>query len=223
MRSSFHSSWFVLLSIVALTSATMLLNAAPPATAPSFAIPMDALRAHKEAIKTGDADAFARCYICDNEDQTKAVKSIARSFAAMIRLREACIDKFGPDQAKRVRLGLTVSIPEDAYDQVSGDTAKIYNVGGAKPLELKRVDGQWKMTYASLVDNNFRDLPKLEPNVIASVFEISTATYKSLADDTKAGKFNSATEANDALSDRRNEMAAKIQSLIKTQKEAAQP
>jgi hypothetical protein len=182
---------------------------------------MDTLRAHKEAIKAGDADAFVQCYACDNEDQLKAVKSIAQSFAAMIRFREACLDKFGADQTRRVRLGLTTTIPEDAYEEVSGDTAKIYNVGGAKPLELKRVDGQWKMTYASLVDNNFRDLPKLDPKVMASLFEISTATYKGLAEDTKAGKFNSAIEANDTLRERRNEMGAKMQAVIKEQKSAA--
>jgi hypothetical protein len=225
MLQRFRSATPILGMVVLLMTAMMAAGAEAPATAPaaSFATPMDALRAHKDAIARGDAVAFFQCYVCDSVDQAKAVKSIGQSFAAMIAFRQACIDKFGADQAKRVRLGITTSIPEDAYEEINGDKATIHNVGGTKPLELNRVDGKWKLTYASLVENNFRDLPKLDPKVMAGVFEISTATYKGLADDTKAGKFKTAAEASDALRQHRNEIGEKVHALIAEQKEAVKP
>ena len=194
-----------------------------PTTAPAarFDTPMATFRAHQDAVARGDAKLFRECYATDKRDESAAITSIGESFAAMSALKTACVDKFGAEQAKRIGLGLTTKIPDDAYEEISGESATIHNVGGAKPQELRRVNGEWKLTYDSLVSNNFRDLPRLSPDVLAQLFQISRQTYESLASDVSAGKFAGAAEVNTELASRRTAMREQMNQLIARSKSDA--
>jgi hypothetical protein len=197
-----------------------------PTTSPAarFDTPMGTFRAHQDAVARGDAKLFRECYGTDKRDESAAITSIGESFAAMSALKNACVDKFGAEQAKRIGLGLTTNIPDDAYEEISGDSATIHNVGGAKPQELRRMNGEWKLTYDSLVSNNFRDLPRLAPDVLAQLFQISRQMYESLSSDVSAGKFASAAEVNTELASRRQTMGEQMHELItKSKLGAAKP
>lgn len=206
----------VILLVAVGAAAAMALAAPAPATqpAPDFSSPMATLRTNKLALKSGDAALLKRCYHTTNADEEKAIDVIMDSSASQVRFQEACAKKFGEDAADRVAPGFNLNVPADAREEIEGDRAKLYNIGGAKPTTLRRVNGEWKFTYASLVDNNFRDLPPMAPTKLAQVFQTGVEMYKGLIAEVGAGKFAAVEDAMRALQTRQQERWTKIQQII---------
>jgi hypothetical protein len=66
-------------------------------------------------------------------------------------------------------------------------------------------NGEWRFTYGSLVDNNFRDLPPLPPAKLAAVFQMSTDMYKSLARRGRSGKIRARRRRDERAARRRGD------------------
>jgi hypothetical protein len=192
--------------------------AAAPTTAPSarpdFSSPMAALSTGKLAMKTGDAALMKRCYYTADPEEQKALDTISDSFAIQVRFQEACAKRFGEDAGERVAPGFNLQIPPEAREEIEGDRATLYNIGGPRPTTLRRINGEWRFTYRSLVDNNFRDLPPLPPAKLVAVFQTGIDMYQSLCDDVAAGKFERVEDAMGALRTQQRDRRIRIQEII---------
>jgi hypothetical protein len=207
------TSCALLLFISVINAAAAAAPATVPSTKPDFSSPMATLRTNKLAMKTGDAALLKRCYYSAAPEEQKTLDTIAESWAMRVRFQDACVKRFGDEAGERVAPEFNLQIPPDAREEIEGDRGTIYNIGGSKPTMLRRVNGEWRFTYGSLVDNNFRDLPTLAPAKLAAVFQMSTDMYKSLCDEVAAGKFEHVEDAMNALRERRGELGKKIQEI----------
>jgi hypothetical protein len=191
---------------------------AAPATEPSvkadFSSPMAALRTNKLALKAGDAATLKRCYYTPDAQEQKAIDTIVSSFAIQVRFQDVCAQRFGNEAAERVAPGFNLRVPANAREEIEGDHATLFNVGGPTPTTLQRVNGEWRFTYASLVDNNFRDLPRLPADKLVAVFQTGIDMYQSLCDDVAGGRFERMDDAIDALRARKHDRGKKIQQII---------
>ena len=188
---------------------------------PDFSTPLAALKTSKLALQTGDVALMKRCYYTTDADEQKALDAIFDTSAGQVQFQQACAKRFGEDNGERVAPGFNLQVPPDAREEINGDRAKLYNIGGSTPTTLRRINGDWRFTYASMVDNNFRDLPPMAPAKLAQVFQISSAMYKSLCNDVAAGKFEHVEDAMNALRTRRQETWQKMQKIVNPDQKAA--
>jgi hypothetical protein len=170
-------------------------------------------------MKTGDVALMRRCYYTADPEEEKSLQAIVESLAMKVRFQEACAKRFGAEAGDRVAPEFNLEVPTDAREEIDGDRARLYNVGGSKPTTLRRVNGEWRFTYGSLVDNNFRDLPPMRPSKLAAVFQGGIDMYKTLCDDVAAGKFESVEDAMSALRERRAEYGKKIDEIVGRKKQ----
>ena len=176
--------------------------------------PLAALRTGKAALVAGDAATMKRCYHTDNPHERKALEAMVDGLAAQVRFQQVCAKQFGEDSAQRVAPAFNTEIPADAREQIDGDRATLHNIGGSRPTTLRRVNGEWKFTYASVVENNFRDLPPMPPPRLAKIFDASRQMYDALSEEVAAGKFEFIEDAMNALSQRRKELQKTIDKVI---------
>jgi hypothetical protein len=214
MIRQFPFTCYTVLSFLGVAVAHAAAPATAPSTQPDFSSPMATLRTNKLAMKAGDAALLKRCYYTADASEQKTIDAIADSFAVQVRFQEACAKRFGEEAGERVAPGFNLRIPPDAREEIDGERGTLYNIGGPRPTTLRRVNGEWRFTYGSLVDNNFRDLPPLPPAKLAAVFQSGIDMYQSLCDDVAAGKFERVEDAMNALGARRQDRGKKIQEII---------
>ncbi len=193
---------------------------ASPATEPAAIVldlstPMATVRSEKQALAAGDARALQHCYYTNSKAEQKAIDTIMAHWALVAQFDHACAAKFGEDAAKPITSGFNLSVRADAEVWTEGNNAVIYNIGGPTPTRLWRIDGEWRFTYDSLVNNNFRDLPPMPPERLARIFELSSRLDQSLLADLNAGKFATASDARQALIEGRKAQMAEVRRLIR--------
>ena len=195
--------------------------ASQPAIVVDLSSPMATLRTNKAAMARGDAAVLKRCYYTADADEQAAIDMIMDSMAMQKQFERACAARWDAEAGERVAPEFNYQIPADAREEINGDSGVLYNIGGSRPTRLRRVNGEWRFTYASLVDNNFRDLPPMPPKRLASVFKLSVDLYRGLSDDVAAGKFGHVEDAMAAQRERREEVVKKIRALTNAPKDTA--
>jgi hypothetical protein len=221
-------NWLNLKRLVALIGASLSFGAAaatspPPqpsatqassATKIDLSTPIATLRSNKAALKAGDAAAMKRCYYTADAAEQEAIDAIMNCFAAKAQFQQTCIDRFGPAAGEAADPGFNLTIGDKVRQEIHGEQATLYNIGGPKPTTLRNVNGEWRFTYASLVENNFRDLPAMPPQKLVEVFKPTTDIYNTTADEVKAGKYQGIKEAMAKLNERRREEHKKLREMI---------
>lgn len=177
--------------------------------------PLAALRTEKQALVAGDAPLLKSLYYTADPAEQKTIDVIMDQWASMVRFQEACAVRFGQEASQRVAPGFNLFIPPEAREQINGENGTLYHVGGPQPTTLRRIEGQWKFTYASLVDNNFRDLPPMPPESLAEIFQLNLDLYQQITKDVANGKFARIEDAVRALRDRRQALAGQIDQIVK--------
>ena len=160
-----------------------------------FSSPLATLRTNKSALARGDAELLKRCYYTTDANEQAALDTILQAWALRSRFQQGCIKRWGEEAGRRVSPGFNLAVPPEAREEITGETATLHNIGGARPTELRRIEGQWRMTYGSLVANNFRDLPKLLPQQLKAVFQLQVDLYQDLCDRVSVGKFATIDDA----------------------------
>ena len=193
--------------------------ASQPAAVPQpakidLSTPMATLRTNKKALGEGDASTLKKCYYTVDPAEQKAIDTIMDEWAFMAEFRRACAAKFGEAAAGLADPRFNLNIPDSAREEIKGDQAMLYNIGGAKPHALQRINGDWRFSYASLVENNFRDLPPLTPQKLTQVFESGVSMYKSLIEEVNGGKYPRIEEAMQALNSAQQKRGAEIKRII---------
>lgn len=190
-------------------AATVLLSsfglaAAAPTTQPvaDATTPKAALRSFAIATRTGDRDSLRASFHATNETEQKVADLTADVAAAVVRLRDAAVAKFGDAGAKK----FNGNIPDDSHlgridagnEQVRDDDATVVVQGAdGKPqsMYLVRVDGQWKISVA-------RGLANMSAEKVNAQLAALTMTSKILdevATEIGKGEYKSADEAEGAL------------------------
>lgn len=145
-------------------------------------------------LESGDLTAAKAASIA-NADDAKLIKIISNLVRSARELRSVTIEKFGDagkdvlpngdelaDYSKRV---------ESATEKVTGDTATIGQPDERDPMKLKKVeDGTWRVDLSAIPEKE--EITKMMPKV--------QKVLASGAADIKAGKYKTADEAKDALS-----------------------
>jgi hypothetical protein len=123
--------------------------------APDLSTPKGAAIAFAKAVQDGDK-AGVRAVCIGNDEELKAMESMAGAMGAIKKFRTACDDKYGKDNL------LTKNFPADqnltaeaekAEFKVEGDIAKSIPKPGEDQKDqatLKKVDGKWKIDVASI-------------------------------------------------------------------------
>lgn len=161
---------------------------------PDLSTPKKAALEFAKDLESGDM-AAAKAASVGSADDFKLVETISSLVRSARELRDTAIEKFGAagknilpngdelaDFSKRVDSGT---------EKITGDTATVGQPDERDPMKLKKVeDGTWRVDLAAIPEKN--EVSKVMPKV-QKVLSNATA-------DIKAGKYKTADEAQDAVS-----------------------
>lgn len=164
------------------------------AAAPDLSTPKKAAVEFARDLETGDMVA-ARAAAIGTADEFKLAETISSLVRAARDLRAAAIEKFGdagkgipPDGDELIDFSKHV---ESGTEKITGDSATVGQPDERDPMKLKKAeDGTWRVDLSAIPEKEA--IAKMMPKV-QKVF--STATT-----DIKAGKYKTADEAKDAIS-----------------------
>lgn len=119
----------------------------PPATAPAAPTPKAVALVFSAAVDKGDADAALKLTAPDQHALTRATVTLA---GRLKKLESAAVAKFG-EGARRVaqeRLHLEPAFKalEGATEKIDGESANV-SANGNGSLRLRKVEGQWRVTW----------------------------------------------------------------------------
>jgi len=169
---------------------------------PDLASPKKAATAFALALQKGDF-ATVRSVTTGQESDYKLMQSVATMTEAANKVQNALVSKFG-EEGKKIGAGISTGdpqkIPQDiaaSEERVSGDAALIIMKGSteAAAIRLTRVDGDWKVDLA-----HYPAKETLAQQ--ASSFEPMSKLFTQIAADISGGKYRSALEAGQDISQR---------------------
>lgn len=160
------------------------------------------------ALSQGSAEQ-AHKFAVSNKTNDTFIELVAPLAAAETRLHDAAVSRFGKDGASI----LTTGTPGEAFNQkygkdpgnldvnIAGDSAQIITKPKAgqkpegQPLELKKVDGKWKVDLSKLqgIEAMADNAPRLKA---------VTKAMADTADEIKAGKYGKVQEAKMAVAEK---------------------
>jgi hypothetical protein len=189
-------------------AATVLLislaAAAAPTTQPAAdaSTPKAALRSFAIATRTGNRESLRASFHAATPTEERLADLTAEVAAAVVRLRDAAVAKFGDAGAKQ----FNGNIPDDAHlaridsasEQVNDDTATVLVQGADGKLQsmyLVRIDGKWKISVSRAVAGTRPD--KLETQL--STLTLTSKILDEVTAEIARGDYRSADDATDAL------------------------
>lgn len=187
MRRDISGGWVVLL----LASCALAAGAMTGCNKSDLSTPKGAASTLAKALQTGDVDT-ARKASTGADDKT--IQTLVSVVSGMKKLQDAMTAKFGAEETKsmtgRASNGMSDMLKklDDADEKVSGDTAVVTPKGGGRPINLKKIDGNWKV-----------DLSELSKASASPMFESIGKAASETADEVNAGKYKSAAEARKAM------------------------
>jgi hypothetical protein len=156
MKKSFICSIGIVLALAGVKS---------QARGADFSEPKKTVETCAKAIQSSDVDAIKACFTSSEPEKQKQISGIAQIAAASHTLKQAAVDKFGPDGNDIVAAGarrpggdLTDKIQrlKDADQTIDGDTATLTakadpsataGTPDPKPLYFKKVGDDWKIDW----------------------------------------------------------------------------
>ncbi len=174
----------------------ILLALALATTAPPDVVqaPRRAAHAYFDAVARGDAEAALALVDRPSDADRVAVRAAAGTEAALVQLEELATSRFG----KRGDLGVAarhrrlLAAVARAPVEVKGDRA-VVRPAGERPVRLRRVDGAWKVV--SPADRWTGE----ERKTLEEALRRTEAAAKDLGERIRAGAFETAREAREAL------------------------
>jgi hypothetical protein len=172
-----------------------------PAPSVDLSTPKAALKAFGEAIKSGNL-AAAKAVTISDEKANKILEAFVPTFGAMKRLSDTAVKKYG-EAGKSIgndsKGGFEITDDLDKANIVeTGDTATatMKDSKEKEPIKLKKIDGQWKVDFVSMMGEKGKteDVSKIAP-----IFAAMTKAANESADEIEAGKYKTADEAKKAV------------------------
>lgn len=183
MRADLMASFAcMLMSLFGVTSPGCLGQTANPADPKSVASEFG------HALEAGDADTVVRL-ASDGKTNEEGIRAVVRVNAAMLKVRKAASDRFGP-------AGAEIAGAFDPHDSLAqkvaaspvkteGDRAEIA-VEGGRPIVLRKVDGSWRVDMTRMLS-------------VAGAAPALARADEELARNISAGMYKSPQAALDAL------------------------
>jgi hypothetical protein len=164
------------------------------AAAPDLSTPKKAAVEFARDLETGDMTA-ARAVAIGTADEFKLVEIISNLVRSARDLRAAAIEKFGdagkgilPDGDELADFSKRV---DSGTEKITGDIATVGQPDEHDPMKLKKAeDGTWRVDLSAIPEKD--EITRMMPKVQKV---LSTATT-----DIKTGKYKTADEAKDAIS-----------------------
>jgi hypothetical protein len=158
--------------------------------------PKAAAKTFGQGLSDGDAETVKAAAIA-NEDQVKALEALVRAVSNFKKVEEAAVAKFG-DAGKSIANPGSMSIGDElakidtAEEKIDGDSATLTPAESTQPLQLRKIDGQWKVDFAAMPGSEqaAEALPMINAMADAAT---------ELADEISADKYKTAEEAKTAL------------------------
>jgi hypothetical protein len=179
---------------VALIALLTFLSLKAQAAASDLSTPKKAAVEFARDLESGDMVA-ARAASVGSADDFKLIEVISSLVRSARDLRAAAIEKFG-DAGKEVlpngdELADFSKRVDSGTEKITGDTATVGQPDERDPMKLKKAeDGTWRVDLAAIPEKD--EINKMMPKVQKV---LSSATT-----DIKAGKYKTADEAKDAIS-----------------------
>lgn len=185
----------LLRALAAVLLLSVVLGAAP-ATQPASdaSTPKAALKSFAIATRTGNRESLRAAFHAATPTEEKLADLTAEVAAAVVRLRDAAVAKFGEAGAKEFNGNIPgdshLARIDDGREQIEADNATVVVQGAdGKPqaMYLVRVDGQWKISVsrglagmgADKVESQLAALSMTSKILGEVITEITNGQYKS--------------------------------------------
>jgi hypothetical protein len=190
---------FVLCALIALARPARAADDQPDPSSPK-----GVAAAFFKAMESGDA-ATAKSLATGKDKQLAVIDLLVPVFHSFKELETAAVKKWGDEGRKTLSQGQgggpgSADFNEQlksAKEEITGDTATIIpanpHADKKDQLQLKKVDGKWKLDMASLPSEGIDD--PAATRMLSAVAEVA----KSTAAEIDQGKYASAKEAKDAM------------------------
>lgn len=164
-------------------------DAKPPATAPAAPTPKAVAAAFAATVDKGDADAALKLTAPDQQALTRATVTLA---GRLKKLESAAVAKFG-ESARRIAQGRLHLEPafkalEGATEKIEGESATV-SANGNGSLRLRKVEGQWRVTWGLSAEDLARQVAlyeRLGEAAEQTAGEIAADSYETLEAAAKA-------------------------------------
>lgn len=163
-----------------------------------LATPKGAAKTWFAAVEHGDAELAKACVAIQNEEQSRYVDALVSAEAALNKLQEAAVARYG-DAGKRIREGseTIVNVAQQidaAEERVEGGSVTLSLKGEPRSIKLVKVDEDWKVDFASVAGT-------VDGRRIELLTALSSAAHE-VAAQVAAGRFASVQEAHKAFGER---------------------
>ena len=184
-----------------LVFAAVPVVAADPATTAPSRTPTQTIEALVKATHNPDPAAYRSAVRADGELEQQVLDTLSNLVAASAAFRQAAINAFGEEETAKYNLKVEkAALPLDALpalanaeEKIQGDTAHVSDPGSTKSIELRRMDGEWKIPVSALVPS-----VKSKPDLIRqnmSALRGFSSVLNETASDVEKGHFRTAEEA----------------------------
>ncbi len=154
---------------------------------PDFSSPKAAFKSYTQALAAGDTDALKN--VCISTDkQFKMLAGMAAYSQVEKKFRDTLIKAF-PETAKELPdpAAETLKSIDTATVKIDGESATLITSQNVEPVKLKRIDGNWKVDFTSMYnDESVSDIilfrTALSTVMADMTTEIEAGKYKTYAD-----------------------------------------
>jgi hypothetical protein len=169
--------------------------------------PLDAIRAFHVAVRDGEGAALRALIHAESPEQSELADAYVRVVRAGKQLADAAQQRFGASGAT-IASGTGIQLEIDRLDRaivdVRDSTAKVTLLNQPAPIELRLVDGQWKVR----IDNYAgADPPPLHEQVI--LLNALAVVLQRAAMDVQDGVYATFSELETALTEQMHVVLAK--------------
>lgn len=135
------------------------LASAGPATTKSSRSPVDTLKAWVGATHDPDPQTYKSVVVADGEAEQRVLDTASQLIAASAAFRQSALKSFGDAEVTKYNLRIKdaalplSAIPgsDNANVTVQGDFAVVSDPGSSKSIELRRVDGEWRIPRSQII------------------------------------------------------------------------
>jgi hypothetical protein len=176
-------------------------RAAEPTTTSSPLTPKQTIEALVKATHNADPTAYRSVVRAEGELERQVLDTTSDLVAASAAFRNAAVKAYGEAEAAKYNLKAErAALPlealpglDNAEEKIDGDTAHVSDPGSSRSLELRRVNGKWKIPLSALVPS-VKSKPELVRQNLNAMRGFASVLNET-AGDVGKGHFRTAEEA----------------------------
>jgi len=156
--------------------------------------PKGAIRVMLNSVIAGDTQEYFKCFAFNPDEEPQLKATLERLVAADGRFFQALRDRFGDAEANAFASSLPMMASPEFVDSAivneSGNSATLV-MGQAPPLQLQKVNGEWKVAAAGMFQAN--------PSIQVPMLERAAQAVEKTTMEVRQKKYRTAAEAVNAM------------------------